>query len=253
MLAHGAAPAESGPDSLGSRNVSAIVAAGGASSRMGSGASKSLVEINGVPLLMYSLMALERSTTVSEIVLVISKEDRERLDGCRDLPKISKLFSTILGGPQREDSVQNGLNAVDPDAGIILIHDAARPMLEPSWVDKAVNALADYAGVIYGTPVTDTLKRMERDGLVRETVPRQGLFAVQTPQVFASYWIRRAHDHRKAAGLAATDDAALVEMIGGEVKLLTGTRQNLKVTYPEDLETAAALLRERAREWFGRE
>ncbi|MCD6327761.1 2-C-methyl-D-erythritol 4-phosphate cytidylyltransferase [bacterium] len=220
---------------------------------MGRGISKPFAEIAGVPMLYYSLMALERSPSVSQVIVVTRAEGRDRLCGCAYADRFTKLKKTVLGGPLRQDSVLNGLMAVDPNADAILIHDAARPMLHDEWVEIAIDALTDCAGVIFAMPLTDTLKRADKDGLIKETVNREGLFTVQTPQVFKTEWIMKAHEHRKAERLVATDDASLVESIGGKVKMLPGYRSNIKVTYPEDLMILERLMSGRAREWFGSE
>jgi 2-C-methyl-D-erythritol 4-phosphate cytidylyltransferase len=126
-------------------------------------------------------------------------------------------------------------------------------MLRIEWIASGIEALGDCAGAVYAAPATDTLKRAGRDGIVRETVSRENLFQVQTPQVFRKDWLLRAHEHARAEGLAATDDAELVEAIGGKIRILPGHPWNLKITFEDDLVVANALLSKRSREWFASE
>jgi len=132
----------------------------------------------------------------------------------------------------------------------VVIHDAARPMLESDWVTSQIEALIGYAGAVYATPITDTLKRVSSGDVIERTISRENLYAVQTPQVFRKEWLLRAHEQARATSLVATDDAQLVESIGGRVKVLQGNRWNMKVTFQDDLVVASALLEARSKEWF---
>jgi len=159
----------------------------------------------------------------------------------------------VRGGPRRQDSVYNGLRACDERAEVVVIHDAARPMLESDWVTSQIEALIGYAGAVYATPITDTLKRASSADVIERTISRENLYAVQTPQVFRKEWLLKAHEQARATSLAATDDAQLVEAIGGRVKVLQGNRWNMKVTFQDDLVVASALLEARSKEWFASE
>ena len=233
--------------------VSAIVVAGGLGARMRSGVEKPFVEVCGVPMVLYSVQAFQSCEGVSEIVLVLSKGGRKRFESLGPAGRFPKLTRTVLGGPRRQDSVFNGLHACDERMEIVVIHDAVRPMLRSEWVASAIEGLGDCAGAIYGAPVTDTLKRATADGIVQGTVSRENLYEVQTPQVFKKEWLLKAHEHARAEGLVATDDAALVEAIGGKIRILRGHPANLKVTFQDDLVIANALLSARSGEWFGSE
>ena len=233
--------------------VSAIVVAGGSGKRMGAGLEKPLVEVCGVPMVFYSLEALGSCAEVSEIVLVLFEGWKERLESLGRAAQFPKLTRIVDGGPRRQDSVFNGLLACDGRAEVIVIHDAARPLLQSEWVASGIKRLEACAGAIYAAPVTDTMKRAAPDGTVRETVTRENLYAVQTPQVFKKGWLLKAHEHARAEGLVATDDAALVEGIGGRIRILPGHPWNLKVTFQSDLVVAEALLSTSREEWFGSE
>jgi len=233
--------------------VSAIVVAGGLGARMGFGVEKPLAEVCGVPMVLYSVQALKSCEDVSQIVLVLFKGGMKRFESLCPAGRFPKLTGLVQGGTRRQDSVFNGLLACDERADIVVIHDAARPMLQGEWVASAIEELGDCAGAIYACPVTDTLKRAAADGVVQETVSREGLYKVQTPQVFRKEWLLKAHQRARAKGLVATDDAALVEAIGGKIRILPGHPWNLKVTFRDDLLIANALLSARSREWFGSE
>jgi len=233
--------------------ASAIVVAGGSGARMGSSVAKPFIEVCGVPMLLYSLQTFQRCEAVSEIVLVIFKGGEQRLESLGQADRFPKLTRVVQGGPRRQDSVFNGLLACDERADIVVIHDAARPMLRVEWIASGIEALGDCAGAVYAAPATDTLKRAGPDGIVRETVKREHLYRVQTPQVFRKDWLLRAHEHARAEGLAATDDAELVEAIGGKIRILPGDPWNLKITFEDDLVVANALLSKRSREWFASE
>lgn len=226
--------------------VSAIVAAGGSGVRMGQDTEKAFTEVNGLPIVFYSLAALQECDAVSETVLVSTECGEELFRSLGGADRFPRLVKVVRGGLYRQQSVYNGLCACDPRADVIVIHDAARPLLKKEWVTSAIEALDGHSGVVLSAKVTDTLKRATPDGVVQATVPRDELYAVQTPQVFRADWIRRAHDEALSKGVVATDDAALVEAIGGKIRLLTVGRWNLKVTYQEDLKVAAALLKEEA-------
>jgi len=233
--------------------ASAIVVAGGLGARMGLSVEKPFIEVCGVPMLLFSLEAFQRCEAVSEIVLVIFKGGEQRLRSLAKMDRFSKLTRTVQGGPRRQDSVFNGLLACDERADIVVIQDAARPMLRVEWIASGIEALGDCAGAVYAAPATDTLKRAGRDGIVRETVSRENLYEVQTPQVFRKDWLLRAHEHARVEGLVGTDDAELVEAIGGQIRILPGDPWNLKITFADDLVVANALLSARSREWFASE
>ena len=146
---------------------------------------------------------------------------------------------TVPGGATRSDSVRSGLSAVPDDVAVVVVHDAARPLASPDLFRAVVRAVADGAdAAIPGLPVPDTVKRVGADGMVTETLDRTNLVLVQTPQAFSLPALRRAHE----GGADATDDAALVEAAGGRVVVVPGEPDNLKITLPEDLARAEALI-----------
>ena len=169
-----------------------------------------------------------------------------RAVGIETIVVVGDVPGGIAGGERRRDSVLAGVEAV-PDAEWVLIHDAARPMVTVDLVDRLLAAAGpnDVDGAIPGLKVTDTVKRVQRDRVV-ETVDRSDLVAVQTPQIFRRSVLLEAH--RSAPGLDATDDAGLVELIGGTVAVAAGDPSNIKITYPDDLARAKAIDEERSEE-----
>ena len=180
----------------------------------------------------WSVSAAQRAC--DGVVVVVPAADLGR----RPLPVTRPPDAVVAGGDTRSQSVRNGLAAVPDDAGIIVVHDAARPLAGPDLWMAAIAAVRDGAdGAICAVAVSDTIKRVE-DGRVTETVDRSELVAVQTPQAFEATVLRAAH----AEGGDATDDGALVEARGGRVVVVPGSPMNLKITHPQDLVIATALV-----------
>jgi 2-C-methyl-D-erythritol 4-phosphate cytidylyltransferase len=202
-----------------------IVVAGGRGSRFG--AAKQFARLGGATVLERSLATTAR--VCDGVVVAVPAES-----GWQPVPPVV----AVAGGETRAESVRAALTAVPTDAEIIVVHDAARPLASPLLfvaVIAAVRSGADAA--VPGIAVTDTLKRVEGERVI-ETVPRDGLVVVQTPQAFRSEALRRAH----APGVEGSDDAMLVERSGGVVRIVSGEARNLKITLPDDLEVAASLI-----------
>ena len=220
--------------------ASAIIVAAGRSSRMG-GPDKLFALLDGRPLLYYAIAAFERCPAINHITLVLSEESAgPALDLLRSAC-FDKVDGTCLGGSRRQDSVQAGVRAMRACEWVV-VHDAARPLVTPELVDAGIAAAQETGAATAALPVVDTLKEAASDGTILWTVDRERLWAVQTPQVFRYDLLLAAHEQE---GVDATDDAGLVERLGARVYLYPGSRQNLKVTTPEDLAIAEALLRRR--------
>lgn len=225
-----------------------IIVAAGKGERMGTVLPKPFLSLLGVPLLVYTLRNVMRSTLVRKVFVVIAPE-RESL--CQKLLHSYEPFgvpiSLVYGGAERQDSVRLGLAVLDPDSEIVAIHDAARPFLDPEILDRSIVTAAEHGGALVALPVKDTIKRITEGGMVLETIPRQKLWMAQTPQTFQVPLIREAHACALVEGVTATDDAALVERIGGTVKVVLGNWRNFKITTPEDLQLAEAILKKEMR------
>jgi 2-C-methyl-D-erythritol 4-phosphate cytidylyltransferase len=207
--------------------VSCIVVAAGSGARFGS--AKQFATLGGARLVD---IAVDAALAHSDDVVVVLPPDAT-WDGV-------PVTAAVPGGAQRSDSVRAGLAAIAPDADVVVVHDAARPLASSDLFESVIAAVRDGAdGAVPGVAVTDTVKRVG-EGFVTETVDRSELVAVQTPQAFRADVLRRAH----ASGAVATDDAALVESFSGRVAVVRGEAANLKVTTARDLVVAEALLAE---------
>ncbi|MFD1624256.1 bifunctional 2-C-methyl-D-erythritol 4-phosphate cytidylyltransferase/2-C-methyl-D-erythritol 2,4-cyclodiphosphate synthase [Azospirillum griseum] len=221
----------------------ALIVAGGSGQRFGAERPKQYLDVLGAPILRRTVLAFLRHPQISGVRVVIDPAWRAEYDRAvagLDLPE------PVAGGATRQDSVRNGLEALAADSPTpiptparVLIHDAARPLIDPATITAVIAALDDAPGAIAAVPVTDTLKR-GADGLVASTVERTGLWRAQTPQGFRFDAI--LHAHRAAAGLGLTDDAAVAEQAGLSVRLIPATEDNFKVTTPDDLTRAARVL-----------
>lgn len=214
----------------------AIILAAGSSQRMG-GVDKMLRLIDGRPLIAYSLDAFRTSRRIGSIVVVVSPSNSEAVS--RVVAELVPGAVVVNGGDRRQDSVRAGLDAL-PDVDYVLVHDGARPLVTASLIDAVLDGAEEVGAALCAVPVADTLKRAGAQDLVEATVPRDGLWQAQTPQGFRRDLLLRAHE---ASSDEATDDAALVERLGEPVKLVRGSSRNLKVTTPEDIAVAEALLR----------
>ncbi|HEY5693301.1 MAG TPA: 2-C-methyl-D-erythritol 4-phosphate cytidylyltransferase [Gaiellaceae bacterium] len=218
-------------------SVWAILVAAGRGERLGLDRPKAFAKLGDEPLLAEPLRRLDASPWVDAIVLVAPPGWEEPAILLAEEEGCDKVRACVTGGETRSDSVRAGLAEVPAEALVVLVHDAARPLLSDDVVERVLAPLSEgWDGVVPGLPVGDTLKRAGSDGDVQETVSRDGLWAIQTPQAFTAEALRRAQEE----GAEATDCAGLVEAAGGRVKIVEGDPRLLKVTSPADLETVAA-------------
>lgn len=187
-------------------------------------------------MVAYSLLAFDACRSMSRLVLVVSAERVER--GRALVADLGIPAVVCAGGERRQDSVQAGLGALGEEE-LVAIHDSARPLIGPTLIDACYEAAERDGAAVPGLPVRDTVKRASADGWVVETVDRTGLWAVQTPQVFRTALIRQAYEQLDRE---VTDDSAALELLGYPVRIVPGDPKNLKLTTPEDLVVARALL-----------
>jgi 2-C-methyl-D-erythritol 4-phosphate cytidylyltransferase len=222
----------------------ALIVAGGQGLRMQMTVRKQYLDLRGRPVLHHTLRVFDESPVIDRIVLAVPSSD---LEFClRTLVPDAGLVRevrVIEGGAERQQSVYNGLCAMEADPeDIVVIHDGVRPFVEPGHIEDCVRCARENGAAILAVPVSDTIKRADADGNIAQTIDRHGLWAAQTPQAFRYHLIRTAHDDAARRGLSATDDAALLEMKGLRVTLVPGSRNNIKITTPEDLLLAEALM-----------
>jgi 2-C-methyl-D-erythritol 4-phosphate cytidylyltransferase len=218
--------------------ASALVVAAGRSSRMG-GVDKLFVDLAGVPVLARTLRAFEDCEHINHITLVLALNAAERALALLRKMRFAKVDGTCVGGEHRQDSVRAGLRSMRA-CDWVVVHDGARPFVTPQLISEGITAAQETGAATAGLPTADSLKQIASDGTVLWTIPREHVWAVQTPQVFRYDLICQAHEQD---GEMATDDAQLVERAGGRVRVYTGAAWNMKITTAEDLLMAEAMLR----------
>ena len=220
--------------------VGAIVVAAGDSHRM-VGVDKIFVPLMERPLISYSLQALHESPSVQDVILVLSPSNIERGRRLVRANGWDKVRDVCVGGQRRQDSVRNGLERL-PDSEWVIVHDGARPFIDGDLIARGLREASWTGSAVPAVPLRDTVKTVDSDRIVTETLARDGLWAVQTPQVFRRHLLAEAH-LRLSEGV--TDDASMVEGIGGKVRIFIGDYHNIKVTTQEDLPIAEAILKRR--------
>jgi 2-C-methyl-D-erythritol 4-phosphate cytidylyltransferase len=219
-------------------SVWAILAAAGRGERLGLDRPKAFAKLNDRPLIAESLERLEASDWIEGIVVAAPPGWEEPCILVAEEVAAGKVAETVTGGESRSASVRRALEEVPAGAALIVVHDAARPLVTDEVIEKVITAVGEgWDGAVPGLPVSDTVKRVEGDG-VAETIDREGLVAVQTPQAFVADVFRRALETGDEAG----DCAALVEAAGGRIRVVPGDRRLLKVTEQADLELVAGWL-----------
>ena len=218
--------------------VSVVLLAAGLGKRMGGKTPKAFVKLGGRPLYRLSLDVFKSMKEVRQIVLVVPKGMKGYA------PSEAGVTGRVEGGARRQDSVRNGLGAVDPASDVVLIHDAARPFVTPELIRRVIQGAMEHGGAIPGVPVRDTLKRMDSAGHIEGTMDRKSLWAAQTPQGFRNGVLEAAY--ASGHGLEdATDDAQIVERAGGRVAIVEGNPENFKITSKSDLDLAEDYQRRR--------
>ncbi|GLC38826.1 hypothetical protein PLESTB_000055500 [Pleodorina starrii] len=234
------------PGSLQPGSVSVVLLAGGVGKRMGAAIPKQYLELRGQPIATYSLETFARMPEVGEIVIVCDPSWRDvfekRFPG---LPSHIK-FKWALPGPERQDSVFNGLQQVEPDAAIVAVHDSARPLVTPEDAAKCMSDGLAVGAAVLGVQVKPTIKEVDKDLMVIKTLQRSKLWEVQTPQCIRPGLLREGFDLVKRENLEVTDDVSIIEAMGRPVKITPGSYTNIKVTTPDDMAVAEKFLEERA-------
>ncbi len=229
-----------------------VIVAGGTGERTGIPGGKQLASLHGRAILSLAIEAFERCPAIDEIVVVVHPDRVEEYRRTAIEPAAPRKVTAVVGGGDtRQASVAAGLAAVSADATVIAVHDGARPLVTPDLIAGALDALvaaptAD--GVVVGHPSYDTLKVVDAEGRIVSTPDRATLWAVQTPQVFRANALREAYRRAELEGFTGTDDASLVERLGGTVLVYQGPRDNIKITVAGDVLVAERLLEARGAE-----
>jgi len=226
--------------------VAALIPAAGRGRRMAEELPKAFLPMDGIPLLAHTLRQFEACPGVGEVVVLAPPGNGVQL--AEDLVKrfgFKKVSRIVPGGAERQDSVYAGLKVLEPDMDVVLIHDGARPFITPDLVERIVTETRISKAVVAAIPVRDTIKEIGEDGRVLKTLSRNLLWEIQTPQGFQYPLLLKAYEKAFQDRFYGTDDAALVERLGLRVKVISGSRYNLKITTPEDLVLGEALLKMR--------
>lgn len=221
--------------------ISAIIPAAGLGVRMGKSVRKQFLRLNGKSILRHTIDAFEKCGMFASLVLVAPAEDIEAAsEECSDIRVVSRV---VAGGEKRQDSVFEGLKALDADVDIVVVHDGVRPFVSRRMLRQSVDAAREFGAAVTAIPVSDTVKRVNPQGFVDHAVDRDGLWRIQTPQAFQYSLLRQAMEKAAADSYYGTDEGSLIEYIGKAVKIINGSELNIKITKPEDLilgETIAA-------------
>ncbi len=227
----------------------AIIAAGGSGKRLGSDISKQYLCLHELPILVHTLNVFEQSDMIQEIVLVAPKGDlafvREQVAEKYGVTKVSAI---VAGGRERQDSVRNALDAVTGPCDVVIVHDGVRPFVTQEMIADVVKAAVEDGAASIGVPAKDTIKETNGENIVAATLPRQNLWLTQTPQAFQYDLLCRAYAKAAEDGYYGTDDASVVERTGARVRMIAGSYKNIKITTPEDLKIAEALMKEKMTE-----
>ncbi|MCK4353552.1 2-C-methyl-D-erythritol 4-phosphate cytidylyltransferase [candidate division WOR-3 bacterium] len=219
---------------------SAIIVAGGESLRMKTPLPKPYIELQGKPIIVWTLTPFDELKVIDEIILVVHEK---WIDYCKDIVKkfnFKKVKSIVKGGTARQDSVKEGLSLVNTD--FVLIHDAVRPFITKTFINNLIKFGKEYGAVVPGIPVVDTIKEVKND-FAHHTLQRGKIYKIQTPQVFKTDILKKAYGEAYNAGFYGTDSSMLVEKIGVKVRIVKGLKENIKITTQEDLVYAETLLR----------
>lgn len=223
--------------------ASAIIVAAGKGTRMDDKMRKQYISLAGRPLLCHTLLAFNACTMINELFLVVPRKD---VDFCLKIIlsplKLQKKITLVPGGPERQDSVYNGLLAMEHKENIIVIHDGVRPFIKPDQIAACINGAKEFGACILGIPAYDTLKKVSNSGYIEKTIERDSIWLIQTPQAFQYELILKAHKIARQDEYTGTDDALLVERIGKDIKVIPGSKCNIKITTKKDLKFAKAMI-----------
>jgi 2-C-methyl-D-erythritol 4-phosphate cytidylyltransferase len=222
-------------------NYQVIVLAAGQGKRMNAGKNKQFIELEGKPVIIHTLSVFERDPYCEQINLVINGKEAEIFQELLAAYPITKVKEIIFGGKERQDSVYNGLISAD-DAHLVLVHDGARPFISQKVIHRLAETASKEGAAVVGVPVKDTIKKVNSQGVIEETVERSSLWQIQTPQAFRYSILMEAHEQARADKYLGTDESSLVERIQVPVKIVEGEYENIKLTTPDDLLLAKAIL-----------
>ena len=224
--------------------IVAILPAAGLGTRMGAGAPKQFLELEGVPILILTLRRIAACTLVTSIIVATRADEISRLEGLAQKEKFTQPIRVVKGGDSRQESVGEALKMVPADTDLILVHDAVRPFVTVDQITRVIEEARRCKAAILGVPAMDTVKEVKRASLpedvalITATVPRERVVLAQTPQVFDAKLLKEAFAQAVAEGINASDEAGLIEKLGHDVHVVLGAERNIKITKPSDMDLA---------------
>ena len=230
--------------------VTAILPAAGLGTRMGAETPKQFLTLDGVPVLLFTLRRLAACPAISDFIIATRAEEVESLTAAVAKENFSRPVRVVRGGDSRQESVANAIAYVDAGTELILVHDAVRPLVTVSQIERVIAEASACGAAILGIPAMDTVKEVKRASLpndvalITATIPRERVVLAQTPQVFRSSLLIQAFTQARHDGVTASDEAGLVERTGRDVHVVVGSERNLKITRPGDMELAEFYLRQ---------
>lgn len=224
--------------------ITALIPSAGSGLRMGGDTRKQYIHIHEKPITAHTLLRFQELAEISQIILIVPEED---ISFCESeivsRYNLSKVGKVIAGGRERQDSVYNGVRALDGDEDIVIVHDGVRPFATVEIIRESIRAASESGAAIAAIQAKDTIKSVSSDGLVEKTVDRGKLWQVQTPQTFRRELLEEAYRKAMSEKFYGTDDSSLVERIGGRVMVVQGSEFNIKITTPRDLVLAEGIIR----------
>jgi len=226
-------------------NAAFVIAAGGSGTRMNAGVPKQFLEIGGKPILLLTVEAIAALPAVTQIVIALPPEHIARAEEALAGRSLRIQPQCVAGGPNRQASVKNGCALVRPDADVILVHDAVRPLCPLEVMERTLKVAWEKGAAVPGIQATETIQRVSRKGRVLRTPPREELYAIQTPQAFKADLLREALARAETEGFLGTDESSVARWAGHQVAVVPGSPDNIKITRPLDMEIARLLLMRR--------
>jgi 2-C-methyl-D-erythritol 4-phosphate cytidylyltransferase len=225
----------------------AVIVSAGKGQRFMNGKKKQFYFLADKPILAHTLDKFETCPLVHSILLVVGQDDMDYcLKEIVEKYQYQKISQIVPGGKRRQESVKNGIEALAKDAEIVVIHDGVRPFVTREMIEESIHSAQRFGAVVMAMPVKDTIKMVHANGTVLQTLDRESLWQIQTPQTFQAHVIKEAYQKATEDGFVGTDDASLVERMGIKVHILPGSYTNIKITTPEDLIFANLFLRMKA-------
>ena len=231
--------------------AAAVIAAGGTGTRMNSGIPKQFLEIAGKPILLHTIERISSVEEIIQVVIALPEEHIPQAESILQRQPVRVEVRCVPGGPNRQESVRRGVLHANPDATVIMVHDAVRPVCDRDTMLRVLDAAWKTGAAVPGIPATETIQRVSRGARVLATPPREELYAIQTPQAFHSGILKSSLERAHKEGFLGTDESSVVRWAGHRVTVVPGSPDNIKITRPLDLEIAGRLISGRSRESNG--